>query len=86
VVIGQLVHGQGVRDGDRQRQEAIGDHRRFQIVRCVELAQASLDGDLPSYGGADIDGVLAVSNRVAGGVRQELLRIVQPLEENVGVE
>src|SRR5512135_870357 len=85
VVIGQLMHGQGVRDGDRQRQEAIGDHRRFQIVWCVELARASLDGDLPSDSGADIDDVFAVSNRASCGVRQEL-RIVQPPEEDVGVE
>ena len=50
--------GQGVGDGDGQGQETIGGHHGLQIVGSVELAEGLLDGDLPSDGGADVDGVL----------------------------
>lgn len=38
MMIGQRLHGQGVRNGDRQRQEAIGGHGRFEVIGSVELA------------------------------------------------
>ena len=81
----KLGHGEGMAHGDRQVLEPFPFQGVLEIVRGVQLAELSLDGDLPGCRRAHEDRPARIGDvlaRPAGDRR----RIVQPPEQDVRVE